>query len=64
MPVSSGSQVLLRDVGHVGAFVVLGEQVIERLVLASAEMCSGIDSQYSSVFEKVGSTSKITPRKG
>src|SRR3954469_11633418 len=27
-------------------------------------MCSGIDSQYSSVFEKLGSTSKITPRNG
>ena len=32
-----GHQVLLRDIGDVGVLVVLGQQMVERLVLARAD---------------------------
>ncbi len=40
-------KVLFRDIGDVFGFVVLGEQMIKRLVLAGPESCSSWDVNYS-----------------
>ena len=58
-----GQKVLLRDIGDVFGLGILGEQMIERLVLRG-RISSGIAWYQSSVFAKIGSTSKMTPRNG
>ena len=57
-------EVLLRDIGDVLGVRVLGEQMVDTAGPWLGRTSLGIEAYHSSVFEKVGSTSKITPRKG
>ena len=58
-----GQQILLADIGDVGAFLILGEQVIEGLVLGRAQLLGDRLIPFLAELAKTGSMSKITPRK-
>ncbi len=56
-------QVLLRHIGDVFRLRVLGEEVVEGLVLPGAQMLRNGEPPFLEL-ANCGSTSKITPRKG